>query len=159
MLSSLFAAHYRDLVRLAALIVDDRDLAEDVVQEAFTTAARRWLGIRDPDRALYYLRAAVANGGRDQLRHRRVVRSHEGDLIAQVQPAAEVAAVDRATHDAVYDELSRLSTRQRQVLVLRYYLDYSEAQIADCLGISRGAVKAHASRGIAALSSAMEVWR
>ena len=108
--------------------------------------------MRDPDRALGYLRRAVVNGSRSRLRHLKVVRTH-----AERQPApgavrgADEAALESERRAAVLDALESLPRRQREVIALRYYVDLSEAEIADALGISRGAVKSHASRGSATL--------
>jgi RNA polymerase sigma-70 factor (sigma-E family) len=156
--SILFVAHHRRLVGLAALLVDDRETAEEVVQEAFAGLHRRWKHLRDPESAVAYLNAAVVNGGRDRLRHGRRVMV----ALPRMVPVAE--GLGSAEHDAVkHDEAGRLwaaiqalPTRQRQVVVLRYYLDQSEAEIADTLHVSRGSVKKHASRGLAALAHALE---
>ena len=156
-LEQLYAAHWRSLVRLAALLVRDTGTAEEVVQDAFVAMHRRWRRLRDPDKALAYLRQAVVNGARSTLRHRVVVQRHahsEGARLAVVDGPG--SGVDR--RDAVRQGLATLSDRQREVLVLRYYLDLSEAEIADALGISRGAVKSHASRGAAALREAVGDW-
>lgn len=151
----LFHAHWSSLVRLSRLLVDDMETAEDVVQDAFAQLHRRWGALRDPDRALFYLRAAVANGSRNQLRGRRVRRLHVAPDLS-VSASAESVALDREEHRAVLAHLRGLPWRQRQVLVLRYFVDLSEAQIAETLGISAGAVKSHASRGVAALGRLME---
>jgi RNA polymerase sigma-70 factor (sigma-E family) len=153
----LYAAHWRQLVRLSVLLVHDQAAAEDVVQDAFVAMHGRWSRLRDPDKALAYLRQAVVNRSRSALRHRVVVERH-----ARTSSAGDVTVdgptVGGARRDAVRDALLRLSERQREVLVLRYYLDWSEAQIADTLGISRGAVKAHAHRGSAALRELLGDW-
>lgn len=151
----LFHAHWSSLVRLSRLLVDDTETAEDVVQEAFAQLHRRWGSLRDPERALFYLRAAVANGSRNQLRGRRVRRLHV-EPHPSPSASAESVVIDREEHRAVLAHLRALPWRQRQVLVLRYYLDLSEAQIAETLGISAGAVKSHAARGVAALGRLME---
>ena len=107
-----------------------------------------WGRLRDPDKALAYLRQSVVNRSRSHLRHQTVVRRHAARE-APPRPAsgADDAAYDGAQRTAVLDALRRLPRRQREVLALRYYLDLSEAEIAETLGISRGAVKSHASRG------------
>ena len=151
----LFHMHWASLVRLARLLVDDAETAEDVVQDAFGQLYRRWGSLHDPQRALFYLRAAVANGSRNQVRGRRVRRLHLQDVPTPM-PSAETEALNREEHRAVFDHLKELPWRQRQVLVMRYYLDFTEAQIADALGISAGAVKSHASRGVAALGRRIE---
>lgn len=161
--TELFDAHYVQLVRTARLLVDDKETAEDVVMEAFTSLYRRWIAIRDPDDAFRYLRSSVLNGARSQLRRRRVIRLHEvdhqGDAGSsepgEVPAQSDVAVVgtNRATVVAL---LRALPVRQRQVLVMRYLLDQSEREIAEELAISAGSVKTHASRGMAALARALE---
>ena len=150
----LYAAHWRSLVRLSVLLVRDVGTAEEVVQDAFVAMHGRWSTLREPDKALAYLRQAVVNRSRSALRHRAVVERHvrrEGgraDVHGQGADDASLAAVRR---DAVLEAMRALPTRQREVLALRYYLDLSEGEIAEALGISTGAVKSHASRGAAAL--------
>ncbi len=149
-LERLYAAHWRQLVRLSVLLVRDVGTAEEVVQDAFIAVHRRWGRLRDHDKALAYLRQAVVNQSRSTLRHRMVVARHveRGPDRGGEAPEADEAFARRA---AVIEAMRALPQRQREVLALRYYLDLSEAEIADTLGISRGAVKSHASRGAAAL--------
>jgi RNA polymerase sigma-70 factor (sigma-E family) len=151
-LELLYAAHWRQLVRLAVLLVHDVGAAEEIVQDCFIAVHSRWNRLHDPDRALAYLRRSVVNRSRSHLRHLTVVRRH-ADRERDPEPAgaADVTAYDLARRATVLAALRRLPRRQREVLALRYYLDLSEAEIADLLGISRGAVKSHASRGAAAL--------
>ena len=143
--------HWRRLVRLSVLLVRDVATAEEVVQDAFVAMHARWSRLRDPDLALAYLRQAVVNRSRSVLRHRVVVTRHAERAASRRTPAVPtrwrppLPARRGARRDAA------LPRRQREVLALRYYLDLSEAEIADTLGISRGAVKSHASRGAAAL--------
>jgi len=151
-LEQLYAAHWRSLVRLSVLLLHDRGEAEEVVQDAFVATHGHWHRLRDPEKALAYLRQAVVNRSRSALRHRAVVERHalrESRLPAA--PDVDSSSLGVGRREAVLDALRALPTRQREVLALRYYLDLSEAQIADALGISRGAVKAHASRGSATL--------
>jgi RNA polymerase sigma-70 factor (sigma-E family) len=151
-LEQLYAAHWRQLVRLAVLLVRDQGAAEEIVQDCFVAVHDRWGRLRDPDKALAYLRQSVVNRSRSHLRHLSVVRRHaERQGAMPVAAGADEPAYDAARRTAVLDALRRLPTRQREVLVLRYYLDLSEAEIAEVLDISRGAVKSHASRGAAAL--------
>ena len=152
-LDQLYAAHWRSLVRLAVLLVHDVSLAEEIVQDSFVAVHGRWRGLRDPDRALAYLRQTVVNRGRSALRHRARRRAAR-----RARPAGHHGAGSRRRRvlpttgaTAVLDALRGLPARQREVLALRYYSELSEAEIADALGISRGAVKSHASRGAAAL--------
>ncbi len=156
--SELFHAHHRRLVGLAFLLVDDVATAEDVVQEAFATLYRRWRLMRDPHAALAYLNSSVVNGSRSLLRRRRTVRTKLPRLTArfEVAASAEQDAVRHDESDRLWHAVAALPERQRQVLVLRYYLNQSEAEIASTLGVSRGSVKQHASRGLAALASQWE---
>lgn len=147
-LEQLYAAHWRSLVRLSVLLVRDLGAAEEIVQDAFVAVHARWAKLRDPDRALAYLRQAVVNRSRSALRHRAVVERHAATLRSVDSPDPTPDTDRRA---AVLAAMQALPQRQREVLALRYYLDLSEAEIADALGISRGAVKSHASRGAATL--------
>ena len=153
----LYAAHWRQLVRLSALLVHDQQAAEDVVQDAFVAMHGKWSRLRDPEKALAYLRQAVVNRSRSALRHRAVVERHVR-ATAPDEGTVDGPSVGGARRDAVREALLRLTERQREVLVLRYYLDWSEAQIADAIGVSRGAVKSHASRGSAALRDLLGDW-
>ena len=153
--TALFEEHYAGLVRMARLLVDDRETAEDVVMDAFTSLYRRWTAIRDPAEAHRYVRSSVLNGARSQLRRRRLRRRHESGSPQQGagRDGQEMNEADRST---VTQLLGTLPYRQRQVLVLRYFVDLTEAQIAYELGVSPGSVKTHASRGLAALARALE---
>ncbi len=156
-LEHLYAAHWRGLVRLSVLLVRDQGTAEEVVQDAFVAVHARWDRLRDPDQALAYLRATVVNRSRSTLRHRSVVDRHvRRGVETSVAAGADetVAAQDRRS--AVLAALQALPRRQREVLALRYYLDLSEAEIADTLGIRPGSVKTHASRGAAALRGLLD---
>ena len=153
-LEQLYAAHWRQLVRLSVLLVRDVATAEEIVQDAFVAVHDRWSKLRDHDRALAYLRQSVVNRSRSALRHRGVVARHAArETAPPAVPGAEENALARDRRGAVLDAMRELPDRQREVLALRYYLDLSEAQIAEALGISKGAVKSHASRGSATLRS------
>jgi RNA polymerase sigma-70 factor (sigma-E family) len=160
--AELYAAHWASLVRLAWLLLRDQSHAEEVVQDAFIAVHRAWGSLRRVDRAEAYLRRAVVNGARSSLRHQGVERRHLarersdplGPYGATAQSSAEQTALDHEASSTMMQALSRLPRRQREVLTLRYYLDLSESQIADALGISTGSVKAHAHRGLAALREA-----
>jgi len=155
-ITRLFAAHYRALVRLGTLLLHRPDLAEEIVQDAYVALHRRWGQLRDADKALSYLRASVVNRCRSALRHRRVVAAHlAAAQLGPDAPSAEAGALDTLQQDAMIAALRTLPARQREALVLRYYVDLSEAQIAEAMGVSRGAVKSHTSRGMAALRA---VW-
>jgi RNA polymerase sigma-70 factor (sigma-E family) len=151
----LYLAHYRGLVRLAALLLDDPGAAEEVVQDAYVRMHGSWRRIRDPQAAVGYLRTTVLNLARSRLRHRQVARRHAPAPLPDA-PSAEQGALERLEHRRVVAALHALPDRQRECLVLRYYADLSEAEIAAAMGISPGAVKSHASRGMAALRIALE---
>jgi RNA polymerase sigma-70 factor (sigma-E family) len=155
-LEMLYVAHWRRLVRLAAMLVHDQGSAEEIVQDAFVAMHAKWNRLHDPDKALAYLRQSVVNRSRSHLRHLTVVRRHaERTLPPPPEEGADRPAYDVDRRGSVLTALRALPRRQREVLVLRYYLDLSEAEIADTLGISRGAVKSHASRGAAALRAVL----
>ena len=157
--AELFRAHYRRLVGLAVLLVDDRSTAEDVVQDAFAGLYRRWPHLRDHHAAVAYLNRAVANGGREHLRRGRFASAGLRRMtpVSEELASAESAAVADDEASRLWQGIRALPRRQRQVLVLRYYLDQSEAEIARTLSISPGSVKQHASRGLAALTARLEM--
>ena len=148
-LEQLFRQHYRSLIRLAALLLDDVAACEDVVQDAFVRMHTATL--RDPDKALAYLRQAVVNLARSKLRRRLVAQRHAPKAVPPAA-SAEEEAYDVLGRDAVISALKALPRRQRECIVLRYYGDLSEADIARTLGISQGAVKSYCSRGMTALA-------
>jgi RNA polymerase sigma-70 factor (sigma-E family) len=154
-LIALYTANYYALVRLAALLLHDTAAAEDVVQDAFVAMHSSWRRLREPDSALAYLRQVVVNRSRSRLRHLKVVDRKAPPAMPDA-PSAEYSALGEVERAGVMTALRALPRRQREVLVLRYYSDLSEAQIADALQISNGAVKSHASRGIAALRESLE---
>lgn len=149
-LEELYEAHYVGLVRLAVLLVRDRGVAEEVVQDSYIALHRRWHSLEDPDRAIGYLRTTVVNRSRSVLRHRKVV-ARNTPAPPPDAPGADGPSLDQERRRAVLDAMRALPRRQREVLALRYYLDYSEREIAEALEISQGAVKSHASRGAATL--------
>ncbi|MQY05625.1 RNA polymerase sigma factor [Actinomadura macrotermitis] len=149
-LSELFQQHARRLVHIAVLLVGDRGLAEEVVQDAFLGLHRRWRRTGPPENPEAYLRTSVVNGCRSGLRRRRVA------ALARVQHrvpegSAESAALLREEHAEVLAALDRLTRRQREVLVLRFYLDLDDAEIGSALGVSRGTVSSTISRALRGL--------
>ena len=150
----LFRAHRLQMVRLALLLVDDRETAEDVVQEAFAALHRRRGSLKTPDAAIGYLRASVVNGSRSVLRRRRTVRANPWpDAAGWTADAADRGVLLADEHREVLSALRRRPARQREVIVRRYWADLPEAEIATALGISVGAVKSSASRGRDALGA------
>jgi RNA polymerase sigma-70 factor (sigma-E family) len=141
-------------VQLAALLVGDVATAEEVVQDSFIAMHAHWRRLHDTGKASGYLRQCVVNRSRSVLRHRRVM---DGNLPPQLPaPSAEEGALRLLERSAVVAALHRLSPRQRQALVLRYYAELSEAQIASAMGITRGAVKSHTARAMTALRDVLE---
>lgn len=155
LVTELYTVEYRSLVRLAVLLVHDVQTAEEVVQDAFIAMHDGWHRLKDAEKALAYLRQAVVNRSRSVLRHRMVVEKN-APKPAPDMPSAEHGAMALLERSAVIAALRDLPERQREALVLRYYADLSEAQIAAAMRISRGAVKSHTSRAMAALRAALE---
>jgi RNA polymerase sigma-70 factor (sigma-E family) len=153
--TEIYTGHYNQLVRLAVLLVHDVQTAEEVVQDAFEAMHLAWRRLRDSEKALSYLRQTVVNRSRSVLRHRKVVDMH-APKPAPDEPSAEHAALALLERSAVAEALRSLPLRQREAIVLRYYADFSEADIAAAMGISRGAVKSHTARAMAALKSILE---
>ncbi|MFI1455315.1 SigE family RNA polymerase sigma factor [Streptomyces roseus] len=154
-LTETYQAHYRSLLGLAALLLDDTASCEDVVQEAFIRVHSARNRVRDRDKTLAYLRQTVVNLSRSALR-RRILGLK---LLSKPMPdmaSAEEGAYDQLERDDLIKAMRGLQRRQREVLVLRYFADMTEAQVAETLGVSLGSVKAYGSRGIAALRVAME---
>ncbi len=148
-MTALYEAHALGLVRLAVVMVGDRSAAEDVVQEAFCGLYRRWATLSDPGKALSYVRSSVMNGCRSLLRRR--ARQPTGAIGNPAGESAETAALVGEEHRQVLRAIRRLPDRRRQVLVLRYYLDLDEEEIAQVMGISRGTFKSTTSRALSAL--------
>ncbi|MFD7165812.1 RNA polymerase sigma factor [Streptomyces violascens] len=154
--SELYHAHRLKMVHLAVMLVDDRASAEDVVQDAFTALYRRHgEHIDEVDNALAYLRTAVVNASRSVLRRRRTARGYTPPHIPDA-PSAEERVVLDEEHREVLAALGQLTVRRREVLVLRYWSDLTEAEIATTLGISRGSVKSLASRALDSLEKILE---
>jgi RNA polymerase sigma-70 factor (sigma-E family) len=154
-LDDLYRRHYRALVRLASLLVDDVGRCEELVQEAFVQTMLHLDKLRDPARADAYLRSAVLNGARSDLRRQATARRHLR-VVRDDGPGADAGALRHDDQAAVLAALRQLPDRQRDVLVLRYWLDLGEADIARALGISAGTVKTHVKRGLDHLATTLE---
>jgi RNA polymerase sigma factor (sigma-70 family) len=150
MLVDLFEREGRSLVRLARLFVDDRNAAEDLVQEAFIRLARSAARIKDDTKAAAYLRSIVLNLARDHNRRGLVSLRHR--LPLDEERAQEVdELVLRDDQRQILEALRDLPHRQRDCLVLRYYQELGIDDIAETLSISRNSVKTHLQRGLAAM--------
>ncbi|GGW88633.1 RNA polymerase subunit sigma-24 [Streptomyces malachitofuscus] len=156
----LFELHYSSMLRLAVLL--GADDPENVVAEAYYQIYRKWRRLKDVAAAEAYLRSTVCNLTRMRIRHLQVARRHEERPPAPVDETVASAENTALLHDdqrVLIDALQHLPARQREALVLRHWLGLKESEIAAAMGISRGSVKTHTSRGIAALTQAMEARR
>lgn len=155
-IAEIFQAHYASIARLAAML--GADDPEDLAQESFARLYRRREALRDPDAALAYVRATVCNLTRNRARHLHVARRW---LSAEQQEAGQTAAYGQPVlaseeHGELRAALGALPPRQRQALVLRYWLDLSYGEIAEVMGVSVGTVKAQLSRGTGTLARKLE---
>ena len=154
-IAALFQEHARSLVRLARLFADDRNAAEDLVQEAFIRLRRSFHRIESPVRTVAYLRSIVLNLARDHNRRGLMSLRHRMPE-EERRLSAEDRIVVREDQQQVIDALQALPLRQRDCLVLRYYMDLSVPDIASTLGISVNSVKTHLQRGMAELEARLE---
>jgi RNA polymerase sigma-70 factor (sigma-E family) len=157
--SMLYRLHGMNLVRIAAVMLGSRASAEDAVHDAFCGLYRQWDRLADPDKALPYVRSAVMNRCRTELRRqarlaRRADRHHR--LLDADSP--EQVAILGEEHRDVLAGLRLLPARQREALILRYFLDLPETEIAAAMGISQGTVKSTLSRALAALGKQLREW-
>ncbi|HEV2377617.1 MAG TPA: SigE family RNA polymerase sigma factor [Streptosporangiaceae bacterium] len=152
--TALYQAHALGLIRLAYVMLGERPAAEDVVQDAFLGLYKRWSQLRDTASAPGYLRTSVLNGCRMVLRS----RARRDDRSPGEAPweSAEATALVGEVHRQLLLAIRALPPRQREALVLRYYLDLSEEETARSMGIRRGTVKSATSRALAALGQRMQ---
>jgi RNA polymerase sigma-70 factor (sigma-E family) len=154
-LSALFEQHYERLVGLARLLLDERGQAEEVVQEAFARTYAGWPRVRDRDNPLPYVQRAVVNLARGGLRQRIRARRRPASVVSAAASAEDRALGHQQDQD-VAAAVHALPRRQRECVVLRYYLDLSTPETARALGISVGTVKQHVHRALQHLSLALE---
>ena len=147
-IAELYAVHADDAARLAYLLTGDRDLAEDLVQDAFVKVAGRLVHLRDPDAFGPYLRKTIVNMSRSYFRRRKLERAHLEATRPEVHHDNTTTALDR---EAMWESLGRLTQRQRAAIVLRFYEDLPEAQVAEILKCRPGTVKSLVSRGLETL--------
>jgi RNA polymerase sigma-70 factor (sigma-E family) len=149
--SGLFRERYPQMVRLAALL--GADDPEDIAQEAFARLIHKEHTLRNPDAAVAFVRACVCNLTRNRHRHLRVVRQHT--VAAHDEASSEHLVMLKEDHRELIAALATLPARQREAIVLRYWLDLSEREIATAMGISPGAVKSYVSRGMDSLEQTL----
>lgn len=155
-IASLFTMHHTSLVRLAAVL--GADDAEDIVAEAFYQLYVRWRRLRTREAAVGYVRAMVVNLTRMRIRQLQIARRQIQRLGAIVDEVESGEALVVMLHDrrALIAAVGELPARQREALVLRYWMALSEREIAEAMGVSAGSVKVHISRGKAALTRMLE---
>jgi RNA polymerase sigma-70 factor (sigma-E family) len=151
---ALYQASAVSLIRMAYIMLGDRPSAEDVVQEAFCGLYRRWDRLADADRALFYVRSSVLNGCRSVLRSRAVRRRGVPYDLPTV--SAETVVLGGEERQEVIRAVGRLPHRQREALVLRFYLDLPDEQIARVMGIGQSTVRSTIHRGLEAVSRALK---
>lgn len=144
-LADLYARHAPAAGRLAYLLTGDSHLAEDLMQEAFVRAFGRFRDLRQPEAFEWYLRRTLVNLVRSHFRRRRTERDY---LAAQPRLEPITPASDPTEHDALWRTLHQLPQKQRTAIVLRYYEDLSDAQVADAMRCPVGTVKSLIHRGL-----------
>ena len=155
-LAALFNKHYTLLVRMAALLVGDIATAEQIVQDSFV-AVHHTSRQRDSDSVLSYLRQAVLARSRATMRHRTLAGRNAADT-RPGKTGAEQHAVTSQEYQTIISALRMLPLRQREVIVLRFYADLSEAQIGAVMGISKSAVRSHIARATGSLRAVLQDW-
>ena len=156
----LYRAHALRLTRLAYVLLGDRGLAEDIVQEAFAGLHRRRARLSDTSKAVFYLRSSVLSSCRSVLRRAPAARALTLVDLGAGPPAvvssAAAAALSAEERRALMSAIRRLPARQRETLVLRFCLDEPEAEIARLTGIRPGTVRSTIYRALAALGRLLE---
>jgi RNA polymerase sigma-70 factor (sigma-E family) len=157
----LFRRHYQGLLRLAVVMVGDREAAEDAVQDAFVSLHRNWRTLRDANAAEAYLRSAVLNRSRSWVRRQVTHRAKRPLLLVREarQPGPEDFTVAHEEVGSLVAAMRLLPRRQREVLACRYVLELTVAETAELLDITDGSVKTHTHRGLQALQQRIEVNR
>lgn len=150
LVASLYETHALALTMLAHVMLGDKASAEDVVQDAFFGLYRNWARLSDPSMALPYLRRSVLNGCKSVLRWRRVRASRALHEPAAASPESAVLADEE--QQSVLHAIRRLPARQREALILRFYLLEPEAEVARVMGISPSTVRSTTHRALTALA-------
>jgi RNA polymerase sigma-70 factor (sigma-E family) len=144
------AARSQSLLRAAYLLTGDVHLAQDLLQTALLATAGRWTRIRHREHPDAYVRRAMY---RHQVNWWRARARRPETLVAAApdRPGPRDTEADAVLRHGIVDALRALPARQRAVVVLRYYEDRPEAEVADVLGISVGTVRSQASKAMAKL--------
>jgi RNA polymerase sigma-70 factor (sigma-E family) len=153
-ITALYSTQYRALVRLAVLLVGDPGAAEEMAQDAFVAMHGTWHLLRNRDKALSYLRQSVVHRSRSASRYRTVADRNTAEGAAG-KAGADQGAITQE-RPTVICVLRALPPRQREALVLRFYLDLSEEQAASAMGISQGALRSHTAGAMAALRNVLK---
>jgi RNA polymerase sigma-70 factor (sigma-E family) len=143
------------LLRYATMLTGERELAADLVQDVLVKVYRRWGRISDVDHPGHYVRRMVTNGYLSWRTSRSARLVATGELADEVRPGD--FATDHALREDMWQRLVRLPRRQRAVLVLRYYEQLDDAEIADLLGCARSTVRAHAHRALTTLRDGLAI--
>jgi RNA polymerase sigma-70 factor (sigma-E family) len=155
--TALYEAHALGMIRLAHIMLGDRQSAEDVVQEAFYGLYRRWSHLADTGSAVHYVRSAVLNHCRSVLRRRTTSRApQQVTSHPESVRSAEAAVLTREERDEIMRAVRRLPPRQREALVLRFYLDLSAEETAITMGISPSSVRSATHRALASLGRLLQ---
>ena len=155
--TALYEAHALGMIRLAHIMLGDRQSAEDVVQEAFCGLYLRWSHLADPGSAVPYVRSAVLNHCRSVLRRRTTSRAPRAAASSpESVRSAESAVLTREERDEIMRAVRRLPPRQREALVLRFYLDLPAEETATTMGISPSSVRSATHRALASLGRMLQ---
>jgi RNA polymerase sigma factor (sigma-70 family) len=154
-ITAIYGTEYRSLVRLAAALVGDVGIAEEVVQDSFVAMYGAWSRLRNRDKALAYLRRRVISRSRSALRQGMVADGNAPAIKPGNVPSAGQGALTQPERSAAISAMHALSPRQREALMLRFYLDLSKAQAASAMSISLGAANYHTARAKAAMLSVL----
>ncbi len=163
-ITAIYGSEYRSLVRLAVVLVGDVGAAEEIVQDSFVAMRGAWRRLQDRDKALSYLRQSVVARSRSTRRRAAAgppapagaPRLPDAGQPDAGQPDAGQPETGQPARSAVISALRSLPPRQREALVLRFYLDLSEGQAASAMGVSRDAVARHTTRAMAALQDVLK---
>lgn len=147
----LYSQHREGLFRLAYGLVGDRAEAEELVQDAFAGLMRRWSAVRDIQSAPAYLRTAVVNGARGRWRRRKLQ-----DVARMTSRPAAHHDPDVSERSAMLEAIGQLAVRKRACVLLRFYVDLTEAETAQVLGLSVGTVKSQTAKALQQLALILE---